>query len=51
MIINLVIGAVIGFVAGWLVTRNNKSIFEPLAQKIDGLVDKVKELEDKLDKK
>lgn len=46
----MVIGAVIGFVVGALVYRNNTSLFEPYAEKIDNLADLVNELKDKLEK-
>lgn len=55
MVIYLLIGAVIGFVVGWLVTRNNTSIFEPFAEKIDSKFDilkaEIEQLKDKIDKK
>lgn len=51
MILGILIGLVIGFVAGVFVFRNNTALIEPFAEKIDELTDEVKELKSKLEKK
>lgn len=50
MILGILIGLVIGFVAGVFVFRNNIPLFEPFAEKIDELTDEVKSLKSKLEK-
>jgi gas vesicle protein len=48
LLIGAVFGAVVGFVTGVFVYRNNSKDISPIADKVDVIYDKVEELAEKL---